>query len=319
MILPRPMKADDISDLFFEHDPNTSGSFFTKHDAYVIEPKIDGVRAFLSVKDGVTQVYVATSHSEVRHDLPQMNGLTDHFTSLLLDGELVIPGETLGTVVGALNATKRKPILDRAVFYAFDLLEFDGNRLSQEQLTARRTALEMIATLFPDGIVLIPQYEPSMELAEAIRNTGFEGFMLKRSDSLYHEKRHPSWLKVKWLRTIDCFVTDWQPGKGGYEGLVGALHMSVLDKYGRTVEIGKHGVFTEKLRREMTAEDGSLKHEWYGKVMELSYQDVGTNMRLRHPRLYRLRPDKAIIDCELDQLTGRNAHQGVQDARHVQL
>lgn len=307
MNLPRPMKADDESSAYFEHDPNTEGSFFTRFEReYVMEPKIDGVRAFLAVHKGRTRIIVASSWTEVMHELPQLYGLTDHFDSLLLDGEMVIPGENLGSIVGALNSSRRKSILDRAVFYVFDMLEFNGNGMRAQALDVRRSALELFANILPPGVHIVPQHEPSQQVADAIRSTGFEGFMLKQRTSMYHEKRHASWRKVKWLHTIDCFVTDWQPGKGGYQGLVGALHMSVYNEHMKAIEIGKHGVFPEKLRREMTAEDGSLKAEWYGKVMELTYQDTGTNMRLRHPRLYRLRPDKLAMDCELTQLTGRS-------------
>lgn len=307
MNLPRPMKADDESAAYFEHDPKTEGSFFTRfNEGWVMEPKIDGVRAFLAVHKGKTRIIVGTSWNEVMHELPQLYGLTDTFDSLVLDGELVIPGENLGSIVGALNSTKRKAILDRAMFYAFDVTEFNGIDMKPTPLLARRKALTVIAEAFPSGVQLVPQYPPSHEVAEAVRSTGFEGFMLKNEWQSYVEKRHNSWRKVKWLHTIDCFITDWQPGKGGYAGLVGALHMSVYDENMQFVEIGKHGVFSEKLRREMTAGDGSLKAEWYGKVMELTYQDTGTNMRLRHPRLYRLRPDKLAMDCELTQLTTRS-------------
>ena len=305
MTLPRPMKADDISNRYFNHDMNEDGSFFTGYQDHVIEPKMDGVRAYLLARDGETRIVIASSATIASHALPQLHGLEGMFDEILLDGELVIPGEPLGAIAGALNATKRTAVLDHAIFYAFDLIHFNGNDLTSEPLTQRREALEIISTLFPTGVHLVPQYAPSHQVADAIRNTGFEGFMLKAKDSRYYERRHKSWVKCKWLETIDCFVTDWQPGKGGYEGLVGSLHMSVMDETGRAVEIGKHGVFPEKLRQEMSAPDGSLKPEWYGRVMELTYQDVGSNMRLRHPRLLRLRPDKEAIDCELTQLTQR--------------
>lgn len=305
MNLPRPMKADDISDQYFHHDPNTDGSFFAQYATSLMEPKVDGVRAYLVVEDGVTRITIASSESTITHELPQLYGLEGKFDSLILDGELLIPGERLGPLVGALNSSRRKPILDRAIFFAFDLLDFNGSSLRGEPLSQRRAALEIVGTLFPTGVQIVPQYPPSHQVADAIRATGFEGFMLKSAEATYHERRHHAWLKCKWLQTIDCFVTDWQPGRGGYEGLVGALHMSVYDENGNVVEIGKHGVFPERLRRELTAPDGSLKPEWRGSVMELTYQDIGTDMRLRHPRLYRLRPDKRPTDCEITQLTNR--------------
>lgn len=300
MNLPRPMKAKDISKEWTGTTP--------RHEGLVLEPKVDGVRAYLLAEGGKTRLIIATSHTEISHPLPQMDGLEDHFSSLLLDGELVIPGERLGPLVGALNASSRRSILDHAVFYAFDVLHFEakptrGRFITTSQpLHERRKMLESLEDLFPRGVRLMSQYDVNDGIVDAIKGAGFEGFMLKDNNSLYNEGRSSTWMKVKWVSTIDCFVTGWEAGKGGYKGLVGSLKMSVLDDNGRPVEIGKHGVFTERMRVEMTAPDGTLKPDWEGQVMELTYQAVGTDLRLRHPRLLRLRPDKQPTDCRMDQL-----------------
>lgn len=300
MNLPRPMKAEDGTQSWAA----AGGDIYSNH---VIEPKVDGVRAFLQVEDGRTKVIVATSHRVIEHDLPQMYGLERKFDSLLLDGELVIPGGTLGTIVGALNATKRRAILDKAVFYAFDILSFQGkggdrNVIYDHGLTRRRQALEMVADVFPTGVRLMAQYEFGEPVIDAIKRAGFEGFMLKHPNSGYEPKRSKWWQKVKWTSTIDCFVIGWDPGHGGYEGLVGSLTMGVYDEHGQVVEVGKHGVFSEHMRTRLTDPNGGLNPWWLEKVMEVTYQSVGTDLRMRHPRLLRVRPDKSPNECTLAQL-----------------
>lgn len=308
MNLPRPMKAVDISDSW-----NNGYAAASDYDPmFVVEPKVDGVRAYLLAEGGRTRLFVATSEREIEHALPQMDGLEDRFSSILLDGELVIPGESLGKIVGALNATKRRAILDRAVFYAFDVFHFEAQNTrgrfitKSEPLGYRREVLEGVAEFFPDGVRIINQYPIAEPVLDAIKMAGFEGFMLKRTDAPYVEgKRSPLWRKVKWTSTIDCFVSGWEPGRGGYEGLVGSLKMSVWDG-DEAIEIGKHGVFSEQVRVDMTAEDGSLSPNYLGRVMEVTYQSIGTDMRLRHPRFLRNRPDKHHTECMIDQLKEEN-------------
>lgn len=308
MNLPRPMKAQDISKKW--HDGHVSAESYTaSYLSFVIEPKVDGVRAYLLAEGGQTRLFVATSEREIEHRLPQLDGLEGRFGSLLLDGELVVPGESLGTIVGALNATKRRPILDRAVFYTFDVLHFETKNtrgrfdMRRQPLSKRREVLESLVEFFPPGVRIVNQYPVSEPVVDAIRSAGFEGFMLKNPTSAYEEgRRSHTWLKMKWVSTIDCFVTGYEPGRGGYEGLVGSLKMSVLDDNGKAIEIGKHGVFEERMRIDMTDEGGNLKPEWMGRVMELTYQSVGTDLRLRHPRLLRLRPDKKARECRIEQM-----------------
>lgn len=302
MNLPRPMKATPI-----ERTPDLETDYAST--TFVVEPKVDGVRAYLVVGDGRTRIFMATSGTEITHDLPQLHGLEKAFGELFLDGELVIPGEALGPLVGALNASKRRPILDRAVFYAFDILTFRGKKadgrycLKDESLKKRRQVLEGVAEFFPTGVRIINQYPAAQVFVDAIQKAGFEGYMLKDQGTLYEEGRSHRWKKFKWTSTIDCFVTGWEPGQGSNEGLVGSLILSVYGHDDSEIEVGKHGVFPDDFRASITAADGSLRPEVYGQVHEVTYQSVGTDMRLRHPRLLRVRPDKIPAECSIDQLT----------------
>lgn len=282
---------------------------------YIIEPKIDGVRAILAFDEqGVPSLTVATSGNPVRHDL--VSDLANPaLANTTIDGELVIPGESLGMLVGALNATRRRPVLDRAVFYAFDVLLAAGYDARVMTLEARLRPLGAILERLHEGddhpfVLPVSRWEIKgdnsarfAQIATAIERAGFEGLMIKDASSIYSDGRSKSWIKVKWLSTLDCFVTGWEPGEGGYSGMVGSLQMSVYDG-DEKVEVCSHGVFDLALRQALTDDHGRLDESWYGQVMEVTYQSVGTNLRLRHPRLLRLRPDRTPESCTIDQLQG---------------
>ena len=271
---------------------------------YAIEPKYDGVRAQLHFTESGIRLFIGHSGNEA--DVRHMQHLNGNLPGVVLDGELFIPRSTLGEIVGQLHRS-RPNRLRESVFMAFDILKVANQECMHLPWRERRELLEMVVSDHEGSVILSPVSYDIEDIDNFMRD-GYEGAMLKHVEHPYVPgKRTRSWLKVKAVETVECFVTGWEPGKGGYHGMVGSLKMSVLDDAGREVEICSHGVFSEKFRNELTSEDGSLKKEWYGKVMEVSYQKAGTDLRLRHPRLLRVRDDRDASSCLLSQL-------GVEDA-----
>lgn len=122
-------------------------------------------------------------------------------------------------------------------------------------------------------------------LLDAVEKLDIEGWVF--SDS----HRGVLW-KWKRTRTIDLIVTDTILGEGKFLGLVGALVCETTEG----VEVCHASGMTDVERVDMTLDDDVI-----GKVVEVKYDRVGTQGRLRHPRFKRWRSDKSVAECGLDQ------------------
>ena len=111
----------------------------------------------------------------------------------------------------------------------------------------------------------------------------YEGFVMK--DSAWS-----NWRKFKPMRTIDLIVHDVVEGQGKFLGLVGALVCKTAE--GRIV--ANVSGFTYEERVYLSEAD-------IGRVVEVKYQYVGSQGKLRHPTFVRFRDDKLPEECTLDQ------------------
>lgn len=110
----------------------------------------------------------------------------------------------------------------------------------------------------------------------------------------------------KYKDTIDAWITDYIPGKGNFEGMIGAVELTtwIVKKDGSRY---KHPIawisgFDLETRQDMTEVvkgEVRLKKEYYGKVWEIDGQGIShANKRLNHARLITWRDDKSSEDCE---------------------
>lgn len=289
-------------------------------EGWLYEPKLDGFRAVVFV-DG------DDLHVQSRNGKP----LGRYFPELLfpagrhvLDGEIVIraPGggedfEGLqGRIHPAASRIERLAAEQPATFVAFDLLARDDDSLLDAPLTERRAALE---ALVAGPVELIPS---TAEIAEATPWLhSAEGVIAKRADAPYLPGERTGMVKVKRVRTIDCAVVGWRPGKA--EGTVGSLILGLYDPGGELHVVGHTSGFTAARARELvgvvqpheTGEHGASEpsrwstdrdREWRGLrpdlVAEVSF-DHKSGHRIRHgARLLRFRDDKRAQDCAVEQL-----------------
>lgn len=224
-----------------------------------------------------------------------------------------------------------------AEFWVFDIVGVAGDSLIQDMpYDQRRAHLEIIVPAiqkqFPDcNIKLVPQMPATEETIRQAMLNGFEGVVLKERNSPYLPGKRKGWWKVKTFSTADAFIWDWLPGKDRNEGLVGSLELAVVMKevispeeyaqltalpqpnvrFGLVSSDGKAwlcrkvaqvGNLTDAFREEISDEHGAMKKEWRCRVIEFVGQGVTDEIRVRHPHMIRLRPDKTWRDCEIDQL-----------------
>jgi ATP-dependent DNA ligase len=299
-------------------------------EGWAYEPKYDGFRAIVYV-DGEDVYMQSRGGKPLRRYFPEVNFPDGRY---VLDGELVILDtdgrEEFNALQNRLHpAESRVRMLAEqtpALFRAFDLLAEDRRKLTSKPFAERRAALEELIAAAPgrkktaSGSVEVTPLTTSPKKAEPWLLSG-EGVIAKELDAIYKPGQRKGMVKVKRVRTIDCVIVGWRPGKE--DGTVGSLILGLYDNQGKLRPIGHTSGLKAKEKRELvetlkpyeTGEKGSgdpsrwdanRELEWYELrpelVVEVTY-DHTSGGRIRHgSKIVRWRDDKAPKDCKFEQL-----------------
>jgi bifunctional non-homologous end joining protein LigD len=115
--------------------------------------------------------------------------------SCIIDGEVVVCGDN---GVASFDRIRYRRHDGDAFFYAFDLIELNGDDLRRDPLEVRKATLRSM--LAKTGLGL--RFNEHMEgdgptvFAHACK-LSLEGIVSKRKDSIYRSGRSPDWLKSK--------------------------------------------------------------------------------------------------------------------------
>ena len=298
-------------------------------DDWVYEPKYDGFRA-LAYVDGDDVYLQSRGGKPLRRYFPEVSFPEGRY---VMDGELVILDEDGREEFDQLQnrlhpAESRVRMLAEktpALFRAFDLLAVDRRKLTGKPFAERRAALEELIAAAPgrkksaSGSVEVTPLYKTAKSAEPLLLSG-EGVIAKELDAIYKPGQRKGMVKIKRIRTIDCVVMGWRPGK--HEGTVGSLILGLYDK-GKLRPIGHTSGLKAKEKKDLvktlapyeTGEKGSgdpsrwdadRELEWFSLrpelVVEVTY-DHTSGGRIRHgSKIVRWREDKAPKDCKFDQL-----------------
>jgi len=208
-------------------------------------------------------------------------------TALL--GELHCPGVAATSVITLLNDKDKKlqyspfalPVYNNESYELWTLPE------AELQLNEHGFLMPMYETLYPHQE--LSEYRCKV-LKEEATNKGIEGHVLKFSH-LSH------WYKLKPTKTVDAFVVSHTVSESiTFYGKLKAFQVAVVDSNGG--------------HRIIANVSSGLQHDfkltcnpkdYYGKVMEVSYQDVAAKGKLQFPQFERWRDDKAADKCTEDQ------------------
>ena len=289
-------------------------------DGWAFEPKYDGFRA-LAFVDGDDVYLQSRGRKPLRRYFPELAFPSGRY---VLDGEIIVGDPEGAQDFDALQnrlhpAESRVRMLAEeqpATFVAFDLLARDDDALLELPFAERRDAL---AQTVAEPVTLAPSTSSAQEAEPWLRSA--EGVVAKLLDAPYHPGKREGMVKVKRVRTMDCVVVGWRPGKE--EGTVGSLILGLYDERGELHVVGHTSGLSAKRKRELvgelrpyeTGERGSgdpsrwasgRELEWVtlrpDLVVEISY-DHASSGRIRHgSKLLRWRDDKPAKACTLDQL-----------------
>jgi ATP-dependent DNA ligase len=293
-------------------------------EEWVYEPKYDGFRA-LAFVDGDEVFLQSRNGKPLSRYFPELRFPEGRY---VIDGELVIlDGDGLEEFDALQNRihpaeSRIKTLAEEtpARFRAFDLLAVDDHEALADSFEQRRAALERLLgdADDPGSVELTPLVSAAAD-AEPWLASG-EGVIAKRLEAPYRPGERKGMVKVKRLRTADCVLVGWRPGKE--EATVGSLILGLYDD-GTLRVVGHTSGLSAKRKRELvgelapyeTGERGSAdpsrwaadrELEWINLrpelVVEVTFDHVSAG-RIRHgAKILRWRDDKDPADCRFDQL-----------------
>jgi len=216
-----------------------------KGSGWLFEVKWDGYRAIGRVAGGNATL---TSRND--------NDLSERFPSVakalekavktsdcVLDGEVCALDEHGRATFSAMQQGKPGTTY---VYFAFDLLEVEGEPSIDLPLTERRKRLEQLLDRSARAVQLSEAFDDGEALFEAAEKQGFEGVIAKRADSHYLPgKRTRDWLKIKTEHRQEFVIAGYTKGQGRRANTLGSLILAV-NRGGDLVYVGNCGTgFTD--------------------------------------------------------------------------
>ncbi len=293
---------------------------------WAFERKWDGFRA-LAFVDGAEVTLQSRNGRPLTRYFPELAALAGG--RWVLDGEIVIRDANGHEDFDALSQ-RIHPAASRIArlasetpsrFVAFDLLARADETLLERPFSERREELEALLGDEPASPLELTALARAPADAEPWLQDA-EGVIAKELEAPYRPGERAGMVKVKRVRTIDCVVKGWRPGKE--EGTVGSLILGLYAEDGTLPEVGHSSGFTAREKRELvdrlkpyeTGERGSGEPsrwthgrdlEWVALrpelVVEITF-DHTSGRRIRHgAKVVRWRADKDPRACTLEQLS----------------
>jgi bifunctional non-homologous end joining protein LigD len=303
--MPHPDYAPQLATLVKEPPSGDGWLHEIKFDGYRIGCRVRGGRVTLISRNGKDWT---AAFPDVVAAAAELSA-----TDALIDGEvaIVLPdGRTSFQMLQ--NAFSGGTTRGTLVYFVFDLLRLDGERLTALPLVERKSRLRALIGGRKTGRI---RYADHVEgngrafLDQACR-LGLEGIISKRASEPYRPGRHGDWVKTKCVQQQEFVIGGFTDPEGSRAG-IGALLIGYYEN-SRLVFSGKVGTgFTQKsaldMRRKLkpigqkTCPFDPPPEGWLGRnahwvkprlVGEVVFTEWTSDGKIRHPSFQGLRADK---------------------------
>lgn len=294
-------------------------------DGWVHEIKFDGYRLICVADRKRVRLYTRTGQDWTERFPAVAQAVTGLGTPAVLDGEVVVlqpDGRTdFQDLQNALHGSSGGALC----YFAFDLLEVEGEDLRARPLVERKFRLAaLLGGVAAEGALRYSDHVvgdgPAFH-AQACAH-GLEGIISKRADAPYRGGRGRDWLKVKCLRDQEFVIGGFTEPSGSRSGL-GALLVGAYAEEGLRYA-GRVGTgFTERVLGELRRTLGGLERKsppfvnpptgadargvhWVEPklVAAVHFTEWTGDGVLRHPSFKGLREDKNARDVGFDRADG---------------
>jgi bifunctional non-homologous end joining protein LigD len=286
---------------------------------WVFEMKYDGYRCQAAIAGEQVRLYTRTGKdwtTQFAAIVPPLARITKG--TALIDGELCAFDAKGRTDFSTLkdHLSNGGPL----TFFAFDLLEHNGDDLTRLPLIERKAKLEkLLGKIESSSLVQFSAHVAGngQKVFDTICREGHEGIIAKEANSPYRSTRTRSWLKVKCSKRQEFVIGGWRPSekKRGFASLL----LGTWDN-GKLIYRGRVGTgFTmdsamelqQKLdaRARKTSPFDSVPKpiarlaRWVAPelVAEIGYAEFTPDGILRHPSFLALRDDKPAGEVAMEQ------------------
>jgi bifunctional non-homologous end joining protein LigD len=312
----RPVQLATLVD----HVPAGSG--------WLHEMKYDGYRCLIAIGGGTARAYTRSGLDWSDKFAPVVAAAAKiNAASALIDGEAVVLDAKGKSDFQALQASLKGGKAD-LVYFAFDLLELNGEDFSQRPQIERKAGLARLI----GGAKGVIRYSDHIvgngeQLLATFCEAGLEGVVSKKADARYVGARSDAWLKTKCIRRQEFVVVGWTPSDKArsFRSLVLGVNETGKLRYAGKVGTGFDGAEMSRLMARMKplarksatvdAPRAEVQHaHWIEPrlVAEIAFAEETSDGVLRHSSYLGLRGDKkpeaVVVEkaAPVESKTGRN-------------
>jgi bifunctional non-homologous end joining protein LigD len=196
-------------------------------DDWIHEVKFDGFRAIAYLRGGECTL-ASRNDNDLTGRFPEVaKSIVKAVKSpnAVLDGEITRIDPT-----GRTSFSELQQGSGPLVYYAFDLLELDGEPRVHLPLRERKALLRDLLDKRVTSVGFSEGFDDGAALFKVAEERGLEGIISKRASSAYQQgKRSRDWLKVKTENSEEFIVAGYTRGAGRRAGTFGSLVLAVND------------------------------------------------------------------------------------------
>lgn len=240
-----------------------------KYPCYV-QPKLDGIRCIAVVEDGQCTLW-----SRTRKPITSMPHIVQELEAIFASVDVTLDGELYNhelksnfeQIASMVRQEEPDPNHFLVQYHVYDIVSSATFKDRHDRLASLLFFLEEGGSSLRFVTTnLITSEDKVMEFFEKYRKMGYEGAMLRNTDSLYVNKRSYDLQKVKEFDDAEFSIVGIEEGRGKLAGHVGSFVCIMSD--GKEF-LAKMAGDTEKLKEYF------INHSlWTGKILTVKYQGL---------------------------------------------
>ncbi|MBV8912368.1 MAG: DNA ligase D, partial [Acetobacteraceae bacterium] len=199
-----------------------------KFDGYRMQLRVENGTATLRTRKGLDWTDKFAAIARASGDLPDC----------IIDGEAVALDANGAPDFAALQAALAEGQSERLVYFAFDLLDLEGQDLRERPLSERKARLKTLLEGYPSTLIrYVEHFETGGDaVLKSACHMSLEGIVSKRLNAPYRPGRSADWLKSKCRAGHEVVIGGWSTTNGNFRSLLVGAHRD-----GHFVYLGRVG------------------------------------------------------------------------------